>query len=894
MIALVALHSSAMTSTSRDSASDQRPAYVDSRKPLFAARQRAQRPFNGQPSGSRETSFSPPLPSEGNDRLYPSRRVHGGPRTLTEAFAASANDEGVSHRRSPSPMTDRSNGRSYIPKPGPLDSSRRNSPSPPKASGSPSRLPVASTRGNGSAKSYSPNPPKRLHETYGRVTEENTRPQPPVTVSVASDDDEQTGNFMTYHYTYADRSRDKDHIRVGKRSDSPASFTRTRGSSPSPELESEGSETADMDEVGQDDTAASRSGSEISGLSILEDGTSDSFNQRLIRHARDQERILGARKTSGLFSRARTGDRAGSEPDSLGRRRASAGEHVREGSVSSQGSDPPMNIPNTWGSKARMRKHWLSNINNSDSREGPDANSEELRSRGPDWGSETADAPIPSVEDTLPPETDRPMLPLSPPRSTAIDRLRSWEDDEFTARSLQVSTSPPIKAKRNNALDDVRTREIESLKNRAVTTNRLGEITKRASRESLNKEGKEMEESAEGNVEAIRTPIRSHRSGSLRRRLLKAESSEAEAILPTTYEDEGDAIPNTPIVIFRGSQNGPTPKMDGDQENHVPSEPESLQRPRTERADSQDILRELARATSSSLDVSPNDRDLKPPVGTEDASPASGGLLIKDGPSDKGNETLELIASIDQAYVPETPATKEETSDSKTPVQDPLTQPTPMVTGAWIPTPAAFSRRDTAEGGLFNLGLRDFILGPKSSPSKENGGPPSKEPSNIEQTPKAMIKATTTNEQKRRISQDDDITIDSIQELLLVDASLTSLDEDTSIIDIPLPTTDASGRALSEQELERLREARAYEQMAKRLRKLHTGIHDAKRGIETLEQNVEQQPVIVKVVYVEKPWYYEGPTGVVLKKLWWERRFTRLGWIVFTVLFVWWLERVAW
>jgi hypothetical protein len=146
----------------------------------------------------------------------------------------------------------------------------------------------------------------------------------------------------------------------------------------------------------------------------------------------------------------------------------------------------------------------------------------------------SADIPRPSVEvgpSAQPtPPSSRPSS--AQPNSGSPEKSKMWDADiDFTAHSLQESTSPLLRVK-TSKLDDIRRREIESLTARAVATNRLEEI-----RERNSEERSALSESSRVNSRQT-TPAPTK------------EPQEEVYHERTILEEEGEHIPNTPITIF--------------------------------------------------------------------------------------------------------------------------------------------------------------------------------------------------------------------------------------------------------------------------------------------------------------------------------------------------------
>ncbi|KAI9843134.1 MAG: hypothetical protein M1837_006587 [Sclerophora amabilis] len=695
-----------------------------------------------------------------------------------------------------------------------------------------------------------------------------------------------------------------------------------------------------------DTTAGSGSASVVSGLSSLDDASDESFARNLARHARDQQRISGALKGDvKLFSKARRRERGSLTAENL-QRRNSTGHHpalngklenetAASGSLSSFGSDPPINLPKDWGRKGRKGRDWLSRIaesegkrgskegNGEESPSGPGARRGGTRDRKPDKGvdriAEASEVPVPSIEDgssSLRVETPQKRDPPSTSkRNVSLDMLENWEiDDEFTARSLQISTSPPLKT-RKTTLDRIREREIEALKEQAVTQSRLGEIRERTSKELLRSKSSAAEgrprsngladdgdDELPGSMNASRVGIRSTTGISLP--VSKDQTlEEGEISRVPIVEDEGDAIPNTPIVIYK-SPPTTSHNTNANQRSDHDREPRGdvvrrAKQSETRTQDSQSLLRMLARATSASPSPA---RDEKP-TGNTDKEKEDGTGSAEAEAETKAEKSARSSSPLqDKARVkqPGDAATTRPTRKSDIEDQTPKPEakaslkPTPaMAIGGWVDTPGrskvqkARTRATSPPSNLdvdvdaeiSALGLGDFIRGPSSSPLYQRGGGldgrPPRDPaprhrrSNLGTSlaaptnPSTSLLPTRANPLKPAPPKgkapppdvedmDMDTTTDSIEAMIANDPGFASLLHNSS----PSSSTTSSDAGADDNDnanatphkphlrntnaaRQRRHEMRDLDRMQAKLRKALVSIHDTKRGIEGLETQVE-------------------------------------------------------
>ncbi|KLJ09147.1 hypothetical protein EMPG_15445 [Blastomyces silverae] len=186
-----------------------------------------------------------------------------------------------------------------------------------------------------------------------------------------------------------------------------ARLDRTRSPSPTP-----GATRREDDYVGTGDT-------HDSSLSFS-DISDESLRQKLAQHAMDQARLKRVtQRESPVFSKAKVGLKAALSFENLQRRNEE--EALRED------VEPSLNVPKTWGLRGRVSKDWLN------------------KASRPNGNNHVDERTVQSTDQAL------------------------EHDIDFTARSLQISDSPPV---RNNAPPR---NEIENFRNKPLVENRLGD-----------------------------------------------------------------------------------------------------------------------------------------------------------------------------------------------------------------------------------------------------------------------------------------------------------------------------------------------------------------------------------------------------------------------------------
>jgi hypothetical protein len=620
-----------------------------------------------------------------------------------------------------------------------------------------------------------------------------------------------------------------------------------------------------MEEQHQEDVA-----SVVSDLSSLENGADD-FERLMIQNARDERRLNeGLHGRVQAFRKARTHPRVGLTMDNLERNNARDGQatHVQfESPPSSSGStrsDPAIRAPPGWGRKSRSNRNWMRTITYEDEEQQTPVTAAD-------------DTPNGADDDQYPPHPeDSPLSRKSSVHGTPRnDRSAEW-DLTFELNEASIIASTPY-IPRNTALDDIREREIASLKEEAVAIARLGRIragspeeTRRprsASNRSANNaadgaNGAEVDHVAQGPAspdKRLRTRTNSWKS-----------IGKSQAVTGTGKE-------NSPVTVMKT-----TTESMSIVERSVPAT--SQARPvRHRREDSQDLLRRLARlsntpspahaaaarpqtapanpANSSSQamianstptpsegnaelprESPPPDIPVEPPAPAEDVSQ-------REEPEKIPPESEEPPAASQQLPSKESGEPPAEDVDA-TPIpveQSVLLPKTPIVTGAWVDTPARTTRKPIST-------TRTPLQSPKKSPQKGKESEKGKEPAQAAvpiadqgpvgvatevtrpQLPSSALHALVQEAKShhRRQSADyGDSTINSLEELISTPPE-TEIDEDT-LQDLRLD--QAAPR--NEAERQRQNEVQQLFRMNDKLRAARTSIRDASRGMKRVEDRVE-------------------------------------------------------
>ncbi|XXG98853.1 hypothetical protein Hte_005183 [Hypoxylon texense] len=490
-----------------------------------------------------------------------------------------------------------------------------------------------------------------------------------------------------------------------------------------------------------------------------------------------------------------------------------------------------------------------------------------------------------------------------------LDQIRQKEIEAANAVVPEEASS--LSRRRNSRIEEVRAREMEALSKRAVATSRLDEIRVRNS------------EARSESPEAGRSSNREDLRGSsleLVHENTKTPDHKAGS------ERKGEHVSDTPVTIFRNTSDpklSDTPKGEGN--DPKTEDKKATQLPRN---DSHDLLRRLARATSASPPVDKIEQqvvaDDPPSKGgsesredsrsrlTREDNRTSKNLEIKSSrerptvgfaglrsrlssdsirekrvsqhgsevdPTDRIEAELKLFAPLDNysekgSVRAPSPLPSEPEEDTPRPNRvDPLTQPTPRVTGAYVETPATVKVKQEyssdEQKALDNLSQISTVPELRSRSSSE---PLNKEDAAQEESKDAKRPKTSTSRSSSaptpsrrlrsalrrrrplrplintakppsvkedirailRMNQIDDSTLDEFDSIIegqeIDDDDLEQMVNDT----IHKIDDDFKPSGLSERD----RELQVYDRMSKSLRTGLLGIRSAKKGIERLEDKV--------------------------------------------------------
>ncbi|KAF2828631.1 hypothetical protein CC86DRAFT_368813 [Ophiobolus disseminans] len=598
---------------------------------------------------------------------------------------------------------------------------------------------------------------------------------------------------------------------------------------------------------------------DVQDLSSLENDDADEFDRLLIQNARDERRLkeaLNGTRRVTAFSKARSAKLTNFNLDSLER------NHVRnDGAIEASGhvtvksppsssgsarSDPAIRAPPTWGRKSRSNRNWMRTITYEEQVQKPPPVTETANGLYDDQyqqheGADDADLPRHSVEDS----------PLSHKSTPRHDRSAEW-DLTFELNEASIIASTPY-IPRNTALDDIRQRELESLK-----LDRIRETSPEPIRRPRLSSATNVANNAEPAVQAPASPEKR-----IRNRAASWQSiGKSQPVTGTGKE-------NSPVTIYQTS----TETVSVVERNVDAGTQKRPARPsRHRREDSQDLLRRLARASNT---PSPGrvaaSRPQTAPARQPDSSfqikqtatpPLSPGKdeSVEDEHIPQSNTEPEEAAPDmqppqeepeDAPQEPEAPLEEEVAEEREAedvdatpmPVERTILNPkTPVVTGAWVETPGPRTIRKHIT----------IARSPSQSPKK---GSPQEQTSAQEndtrtanevleevvvdtvrpQVPSSALQALVQEARAhgRRESADyGDSTINSLEDLIA--SPVEEVEEDT-LQGLQVPTTIPRNEA----ERQRQQELLHLHRMNDRLRAARTSIRDASRGMKRVEDRVE-------------------------------------------------------
>jgi hypothetical protein len=548
--------------------------------------------------------------------------------------------------------------------------------------------------------------------------------------------------------------------------------------------------------------------------------------------------------------------------------------------------EPSPNVPKSWA-RQRSGRDWMhkSRQRREQGRNGP-ASSPGVDSSQVDWAAAASDVALPSVEDSSTPKAtaSRNSSPRSLHSQRSLDRVRQWELNDFTGQSLQVSDSPPVRP-RTSATDQRQQREIERLEKQAVTTSRLGQYRKKDPNELIKILSRERSPTTGPATSAYPTPEPSATppppASHFHSTKIATSSTSAQKSKGVKSVEEGEPIPNTPVIVYRSSSSSSNSGLN--QET----------RPDNSRKSSEDRLARLARAMSHSPKSSTSHEEqfgLETTKEAQDDTPGAEGkgTVTHDTLIDRvAEENMEQAKQAESSRQSSKQLMDSETTPKAIKVVD--TAKTPKVTGAWtdtilpdtvlrtirkqeerpnhaqtphigaggwIETPFPEGKLQSSalapipieeqEEGLVPEGLTNGISKPREEAKTDEASEPTKQPQ--ADAPKSALTSLLARAKSRLIASDGKNAAESNDTLHLNDSTINSLEDLLTLDNAELTTlirmgaeSEAREQLIRDMGAEPIAEAELLERLGGKLERLRTNIHDARKGISKLEHQVSSE-----------------------------------------------------
>jgi hypothetical protein len=656
----------------------------------------------------------------------------------------------------------------------------------------------------------------------------------------------------------------------------------------------------------------------------------DDFERLMIQNARDERRLKdalqGTRRVQ-TFSKARKHPRVGLTLDNLERNARNDEAPVKPASPpSSSGSarsGPAIHAPPTWGRKSRTNRNWMRTITYEEQAQTPPPTDETVNGLYDDQYEDLAsDAHMPrrSVQDS----------PLSHKGTPRNDRSAEWDLTFELNEASMIASTPYIP--RNTMLDDIRQREADiPTPAPPLDEARPLRVSFRANNSSAPEPAPQGSASPE---KRLRNRTNSWQSIG-KSQPVTGTGKETSPV--TLYKTSTETLSVVECAVVTTTQQNPV-------------------RPRRHRReDSQDLLRRLARASSTpspgrmaalrprtaparqivdssqptATDTTPQAHATEEPEDEAVPEPIVEALEPEtpeeaqdsnqvpstevEEPQPKEPEQSKPEPEAPPAPLPE--AEREDVDATPMPSDRPMLDPkTPVVTGAWVDTPGPRTLRKhisiaSPPSQSPNKGSSRRDKSPVKLAAPTVDELPERVPIEVTrpQLPSSALHALV-QEAKAHGKEDTadygDSTINSLEDLVSSPPE-AEIDEDT-LMGLQLPTITPRNDA----ERQRQQELLHLHRMNDRLRAARTSIRDASRGMKHIEDRVEHGDEATKPGFRECPCAAADHASLWrrTKRLFWDanlktkrsgtRRRTLGGLtllsLIALVVFVWWVsEEVA-
>lgn len=627
--------------------------------------------------------------------------------------------------------------------------------------------------------------------------------------------------------------------------------------------------TTTMQKVQAHDDDTLGSGSSVAGL----DSNTDTLGREIMQHERDARRLQNATRGDLPVLKPRARPRINEliarherEDDIV-----SGQQHIRTGSSGSNDSNPPLNVPREWGTRARSHRGWMRKIRepsmidmNDSGRVGnrglltPEEEESKPR-RTSSYGSDNIwsreDEHAVASENTPPsmkraPRQNAPDATIRDAHST-LRHIMDSEDHEFSELSLLTSTPATTKPLRNGVGRDKAEGAgrysttgygQESLSERSP--NRRSTLA-RSREDALDHDDKPPIPRREN---VPRPATSSYAEARIARRTGLVSNKEN---VPADDSRDAYSKASEAVTISERTARAVTFKQH--------------QRPSHTRTGSLHLLQRLATSLSpnsgkSSSDAAPSSEnqplEKEPRVAARQRTNENGGVkpaqpvLRRAHRKSSGSEADEVKPRAQSSRIaPEKPRESEGEPPEETPAprERPIDRKTPVVTGAWVDTPGPskdsrppLSSSHTAPTTTSSTSSKEVVLhngSRKDSASQNVDRVPYGDPNR----PKSVLEEIVRDARRDPTSTFGDATIQSLEDIVHpnIDPSDTTLTFDAGGAYEDAAEDLDIGRPLTQAEKDRRQEDLAIEAMNKHLRAARTSIKDADRGLQRVENKWE-------------------------------------------------------
>ena len=668
-----------------------------------------------------------------------------------------------------------------------------------------------------------------------------------------------------------------------------------------------------MQKVQAHDDETLGSGSSVAGTHALDNET-DTFGREIMQHERDARRIRNAtRRDPQPVLKTRPRSRISELVDRREREEALASEpqHVRTGSTGSNDSNPPLNVPRDWGTRAKSHRGWMRKIReplegnvNVASRglltpEEEEADARQRTSYASDNVWSQGDENAISMENT-PPSMRRKRPNSQPPTlreaNSTLRHIIDSEDQGFSQLSLLASTPAAITSTKRPSEALRHMDRVEPYNNAKYRQDSLSERSpNRNTRHTRDRET--IIHSNE--TRAVAQPDDLHRPSTAS--LAEARAARMARRRGLLSNKENVPVNDTHNSSYKASQ---TVTISDRTARAVTFKQQ--QRPSQTRTGSLHLLQRLATSLSPSPGASGSEA-ARPDVDVvsskeqprvarrHDVEPAKSDQSAVNRPwrnrSSARQEGERRLQPNDTARGKESRIEELDSNETPMPKDRLLEEKTPVVTGAWVDTPAL--PKDT----------RPSLPSSKSAPagvSVQSSREAQPEKARTEESsragrsdrPKSALEDIVRDARKDPDGQFGDATIQSLEDIIHPNADPT---DTTLLSDAGAATSEKAAenvnndRPLTQAEKDRREEDLAIEAMNKHLRAARTSIKDADRGLQRVEnkwestshtevpQSKTMTSVPKQVVKLERDWktpceHCGGSYNSVWSGLWTELR----------------------